>query len=187
MKNAIDFNGRAIIDSGETKHRFSVLADNRDNGYSNNVTVIPRFAASASAEDIAQALQTVGCVIIENLAPVDLLDQILAEMAPYIDATPYGSEDFTGRTTKRTGALLARSRASVDLVAHPLILNITQKILGPYADTFQLHLTQIINIGPGSQAQGLHRAICGAPCGIQEPMPHRWHGKIRVYLRGVTL
>ena len=121
------------------------------------MTVIPRFAASASAEDIAQALQTVGCVIIENLAPVDLLDQILAEMAPYIDATPYGSEDFTGRTTKRTGALLARSRASVDLVAHPLILDITQKILGPYADTFQLHLTQIINIGPGSQAQGLHR------------------------------
>ena len=121
------------------------------------MTVIPRFAASATAEDIAQALQTVGCVIIENLAPVELVDQILAEMDPYIDATPYGSEDFTGRTTKRTGALLARSRASVDLVAHPLILDITQKILGPYADTFQLHLTQIINIGPGGQAQGLHR------------------------------
>jgi ectoine hydroxylase-related dioxygenase (phytanoyl-CoA dioxygenase family) len=96
-------------------------------------------------------------VIIENLAPVELVDQILAEMAPYIDATPYGSEDFTGRTTKRTGALLARSRASVDLVAHPLVLDITKKILGPYADTFQLHLTQIINIGPGGQAQGLHR------------------------------
>jgi ectoine hydroxylase-related dioxygenase (phytanoyl-CoA dioxygenase family) len=121
------------------------------------VTVIPRFAASATAEDIAQALQTVGCVIIENLAPIELVDQILAEMDPYIDATPYGSEDFTGRTTKRTGALLARSRASVDLVAHPLILDITQKILGPYADTFQLHLTQVINIGPGGQAQGLHR------------------------------
>ena len=157
MKDAADFDGRAIIDIGETKHRFSVLADNRDSGYSNNVTVIPRFAASATAEDIAQALQTVGCVIIENLAPVELIDQILAEMDPYIHATPYGSEDFTGRTTKRTGALLARSRASVDLVAHPLILDITQKILGPYADTFQLHLTQIINIGPGSQAQGLHR------------------------------
>ena len=157
MKDTINFNGRAIIDIGETKHRFSVLADNRDSGYSNNVTVIPRFAASDSSEDIAQALQTVGCVIIENLAPVELVDQILAEMAPYIDATPYGSEDFTGRTTKRTGALLARSRASVDLVAHPLVLDITKKILGPYADTFQLHLTQIINIGPGGQAQGLHR------------------------------
>ena len=157
MKDAADFDGRAIIDIGETKHRFSVLADNRDSGYSNNVTVIPRFAASATAEDIAQALQTVGCVIIENLAPVELIDQILAEMDPYIHATPYGSEDFTGRTTKRTGALLARSRASVDLVAHPLILDITQKILGPHADTFQLHLTQIINIGPGGQAQGLHR------------------------------
>lgn len=121
------------------------------------MTVIPRFAASDSAEDIAQALQTVGCVIIENLAPVELVDQILAEMAPYIDATPYGSEDFTGRTTKRTGALLARSRSSVEMVAHPLVLEVTKKILGPHADTFQLHLTQIINIGPGGQAQGLHR------------------------------
>jgi ectoine hydroxylase-related dioxygenase (phytanoyl-CoA dioxygenase family) len=43
------------------------------------------------------------------------------------------------------------------MVAHPLVLDITKKILGPYADTFQLHLTQIINIGPGGQAQGLHR------------------------------
>jgi hypothetical protein len=121
------------------------------------VTVIPRFPASAAAEDIAQAVQTVGCAIIENLASTELVDQILHEMAPYIDATPYGSEDFTGRTTKRTGALLARSRSSVEMVAHPLVLDVTKKILGPHADTFQLHLTQIINIGPGGQAQGLHR------------------------------
>jgi ectoine hydroxylase-related dioxygenase (phytanoyl-CoA dioxygenase family) len=121
------------------------------------VTVIPRFPASAAAEDIAQAVQTVGCAIIENLASTELVDQILHEMAPYIDATPYGSEDFTGRTTKRTGALLARSRSSIEMVAHPLVLDVTKRILGPHADTFQLHLTQIINIGPGGQAQGLHR------------------------------
>jgi ectoine hydroxylase-related dioxygenase (phytanoyl-CoA dioxygenase family) len=121
------------------------------------VTVIPRFQASAAAEDIAQAVQTVGCAIIENLASTELVDQILHEMAPYIDATPYGSEDFTGRTTKRTGALLARSRSSIEMVAHPLVLDVTKRILGPHADTFQLHLTQIINIGPGGQAQGLHR------------------------------
>lgn len=121
------------------------------------MTVIPRFPASAAAEDIAQAVQTVGCAIIENLASTELVDQVLHEMAPYIEATPYGSEDFTGRTTKRTGALLARSRSSVEMVAHPLVLDVTKKILGPHADTFQLHLTQIINIGPGGQAQGLHR------------------------------
>ena len=33
-------------------------------------------------------------------------------MAPFIDATPPGSDDFSGRNTRRTGALIARSPSS---------------------------------------------------------------------------
>jgi ectoine hydroxylase-related dioxygenase (phytanoyl-CoA dioxygenase family) len=121
------------------------------------MTDLPRFDRSVASSEIVQALSTVGCAIIERLVDTEVVDNVLQEMQPYIDATPYGSEDFTGLQTKRTGALLARSRSSIDLVAHPLVLDITQQILHPYASTFQLHLTQIIAIDPGGQAQGLHR------------------------------
>ena len=125
--------------------------------YSVPMTDLPRFDRSVASSEVVQALSTVGCAIIERLVDTDVVDHVLQEMQPFIDATPYGSEDFTGLQTKRTGALLARSRSSIDLVAHPLVLDITQQILRPYASTFQLHLTQIIAIDPGSQAQGLHR------------------------------
>ncbi len=118
---------------------------------------IPRFDRSAEADDIARALTTAGCAIIERAVDPDVVDRVLAEMDPYIAATPTGGDDFSGRNTTRTGALLARSRTSVEMVAHPLVIGATERVLGPYASNFQLHLTQIIAIGPGSVAQPLHR------------------------------
>ena len=68
------------------------------------MTVIPRFAANASAEDIAQALQTVGCVIIENLAPVELVDQIGAALAA-VDLLVDALEHFFDRKRVNNYAL----------------------------------------------------------------------------------
>ncbi|MEI6630045.1 MAG: phytanoyl-CoA dioxygenase family protein, partial [Actinomycetota bacterium] len=125
--------------------------------YARDMAVIPHFTRSSSADDIASALTSYGCVIIDELVDHQQVDALLSEMQPFIDATPLGQDDFTGRTTQRTGALLARSTASIDMVAHPLVLKVTQKILGLSATTFQLHLTQIISISPGAPAQPLHR------------------------------
>ena len=121
------------------------------------MTSIPRFAADASAHDVAGALTTAGAAIIERLVPGSLVDELLGQMHPFIEATPFGGDDFVGRRTKRTGALLARSVASRQFIAHPLVLGAVRSVLGPNATNFQLHLTQIISIGPGSPAQPLHR------------------------------
>lgn len=118
---------------------------------------IPRFSPASSAADVAAAVTTVGCAIIERLAPESTVDRLLTEMAPHIDATPNGADDFSGRLTKRTGALLARSTASHELIANPLVLGTVDHVLGPNATNYQLHLTQIISIGPGSSPQPLHR------------------------------
>ena len=40
------------------------------------------------------------------------------ELAPWIEATPAGADEFSGLATRRTGALLARSVASRELIAH---------------------------------------------------------------------
>ncbi|MEY4360796.1 MAG: hypothetical protein RL391_102 [Actinomycetota bacterium] len=121
------------------------------------MSLIPRFESSASPADVAAAVTSVGAAIIERLLPTEVVDDLLTEMSPHIDATPNGGDDFSGRLTKRTGALLARSTASQQFVAHPLVLGCVDRVLGPNATNYQLHLTQIISIGPGSVAQPLHR------------------------------
>ena len=114
------------------------------------------FPPDTPADELHTVLERDGAVIIDGLADSDTVDRINAEMAPFIDATPGGSDDFAGRTTRRTGALIARSPSSHDLVQHPLILDVTGRLLHR-AQSYQLHLTQMISIGPDSPGQSIHR------------------------------
>ena len=118
---------------------------------------IPRFSADSTAEEVSAALVAHGVVVIERLADADLCDRIAAELQPAIDATPTGSDPFSGFNTRRTGALLTRAPSTVSLVGHPLVLDVVDRTLWPQKTTFQLHLTQSIALGPDSQAQVLHR------------------------------
>ena len=118
---------------------------------------IPRFDSSATADELREALHAHGVLIVEALADRDLCDRIENELAPWIEATPYGADDFTGRTTRRTGALLTKAPASIEMVTHPLILDTVDQTLWSKKSSFQLHLTQSIEIGPDSPAQYVHR------------------------------
>jgi ectoine hydroxylase-related dioxygenase (phytanoyl-CoA dioxygenase family) len=111
---------------------------------------------STSAEDLDRILRRYGAVIIEGLADEDTIDAIADEMATHLEATPTGADVFSGLHTKRTGALIARSESSHTLIEHPLILEVAAGLLDR-ARTYQLHLTQIIAIGPDSPAQSIHR------------------------------
>ncbi len=117
---------------------------------------ITHVPADTSAEAIHEILTRDGALVIDDLASAESIDAITAEMAPFVEATPNGSDDFSGRTTKRTGALIARSPSSRDLVTHPLILDVAGRLMHQ-ASTFQVHLTQLISIGPDSPAQSIHR------------------------------
>src|SRR6478735_4097750 len=122
-----------------------------------DVMAVPRLVAGASGDEVEDALRSAGCAIVERLAPPDLLERIEAELEPYLAATAPGGDDFAGRNTRRTGALIARSPAFRDLAAHPLVLGALDRVLGDHATSYQLHLTQVIEIGPGEPAQLVHR------------------------------
>jgi ectoine hydroxylase-related dioxygenase (phytanoyl-CoA dioxygenase family) len=111
---------------------------------------------TTSTDQIHEVLLRDGALIIDDLADVELIDRVTSEMRPYIDATPPGSDEFSGRNTRRTGALIARSPASHELIQHPTILEVTAKLLDR-AQSYQLHLTQVISIGPDSPGQSIHR------------------------------
>jgi ectoine hydroxylase-related dioxygenase (phytanoyl-CoA dioxygenase family) len=118
---------------------------------------IPRFDRSCTAAEVTAALHEHGAVIIERLVDDELCDRLHAELDPWLEATPNGADDFSGLSTRRTGGLLTRCPSSIDLVSHPLVLDVVDAALWPKKTTFQLHLTQSIAIGPGSPAQFLHR------------------------------
>jgi ectoine hydroxylase-related dioxygenase (phytanoyl-CoA dioxygenase family) len=118
---------------------------------------ILRFGPDANAEEVTAALAEHGAVIIERLLDTTACDRLTAELQPWLDTTPLGADDFSGLNTRRTGGLLTRCPSSVDLVAHPLVLEVVDRTLWPKKTTFQLHLTQSIAIGPQSPAQVLHR------------------------------
>ena len=117
---------------------------------------IERLPATTSAERVSEALARDGCVVIERLAPVATMRAAQQELAPWLEATPPGRDDFAGRRTRRTGGLVARSPTCRALVQHPLILAATKQLLAG-ATSFHLHLTQLIAIGPGEPGQPIHR------------------------------
>ncbi len=120
-------------------------------------TTIPRFPATASIDEVSAALRDHGVVIVERLASDDTCDRIADELGPWIEVTPPGGDAFSGLSTRRTGGLLTKSPSSAEMVAHPLVLAVTDAVLWPKKTTFQLHLTQSIAIGPDSPSQMLHR------------------------------
>lgn len=117
---------------------------------------IQRFDAEADPEAVASALAADGCAVVERLVAESVMDDVRRELAPWMDTTPDGPDDFSGFATKRTGALLARSATARDLVVHPTIRSIVGDVLS-HATSYQLHLTQVIAIGPGETSQPIHR------------------------------
>lgn len=117
---------------------------------------IRRFASDVDAESVAAALAADGCAVIEDLVPPATMDRVANELAPWMDATPDGPDDFSGFTTKRTGALLARSETARALVVDPTVRAVAGSVLS-HATSYQLHLTQVIAIGPGETGQPIHR------------------------------
>jgi len=115
------------------------------------------FDADADNEEILEVLREDGACVLVDVMDENLKSRVNDELQPFIEATPHGRDDFTGRLTGRTGALVARSEASRELVMHSTVTDLARQFLEPYTDKIQLHLTQIINIQPGQGVQPRHR------------------------------
>lgn len=112
---------------------------------------------TATVEEILTTLEGDGALIIRDLISKDVVAQMTNEVMPFIDKTPMGGDDFAGRRTQRTGALVARTPTCRDLILNSTVLDSVRKFLAPFTDRIQLHLTQTIYINPGNPAQPLHR------------------------------
>lgn len=106
---------------------------------------------SADIDADFDVLMEHGYVIIENLIPREICEEIKAECVGLLGHT--GRNAFEGHKTQRVYNVLSKTRQTDRLATHPRVLGLMDKFFEP---GFLLSQSQIINIQPGEAPQGLH-------------------------------
>ena len=115
------------------------------------------LVSDATVNDVLAELELTGAVIVRDLIDQETIKRFNGEVMPYVERTPMGRDDFVGKGTKRTGALAARSKTCRELILNALAFGAAEAFLKPFTKKIILHLTQAIQIHPGSKAQAIHR------------------------------
>lgn len=126
---------------------------------------LPRLHVREPLEEILAALDEFGGVIVEELLDRETLARFNREIDPFLEAVeparPLLSpaiEWFYGKKTRQLTALAAKSETfATDVLCHPLYLGLCDALLSPSCASYQLNVAQVIDRGPGAEAQMLHR------------------------------
>jgi ectoine hydroxylase-related dioxygenase (phytanoyl-CoA dioxygenase family) len=127
--------------------------------------MIPRLDASEPTAQITAQLEVHGAVIVEGFLAADLLSRFNAELDPAIEATPDGRklsnalyEHFFGRHTRHIAAIAGRSRIfAEEILCHPILQAVSDEILLRFCSSYRLNVAHVLDRGPGSEQQYLHR------------------------------
>ena len=111
---------------------------------------------TAAPETLAaelDALTTSGFVILERVLGAEEVAAITAALAPELEKTPTGRNRFEGLRSQRVYALVAKDRVFADLVSHPRVLTLLDRVLEP---NYLLSAALAIHLGRGEAAQPFH-------------------------------
>src|SRR5437868_6088775 len=126
---------------------------------------LERFTATSDPDAIHAAIERDGAAIIEGLLSLDVVARVNAEVESAVaaadpDETYFNPimQQFHGRFTKQVAGMPGISRTfAVDVMCHPLLLELCDRILAPSCARYQLNLGHLLQRGPGSDEQWLHR------------------------------
>ena len=138
---------------------------------------LPRFQAKDPFPGIRDALLEHGAVIVEELLDREKLDAINGELDSHVAAADpkIGHLNpmvqlFFGDKTRHVSGVAAKSRVFADdILCNPLLLSLCDDILLPSCARYQMNLGHVIDLGPGAQAQMLHR---DEDVWVHLPRPH---------------
>lgn len=138
---------------------------------------VPRFTASAPSEEVVAGLGEHGAAIVEGVLEPDLLARFNAELEPLLErVSPERSylnpaiDFFYGDRVRQITGLAARSRIfGEEILYHPFYGGVCDAILGPNCASYQLNVAQVMDRGPGSDQQLLHR---DEDVWVHLPRPH---------------
>jgi len=117
---------------------------------------VEHLPATATPQQVRALLARDGCAILDRVATPETMKRVREELLPYLESVRTGPDEFAGKHTRRIGGLIARSSTARELIQDPSVLGSVREVLS-HSKNFQLHLTQVIAIGPGETAQAIHR------------------------------
>jgi ectoine hydroxylase-related dioxygenase (phytanoyl-CoA dioxygenase family) len=139
---------------------------------------IPRIKVADGPEAVAEGLDRAGAVIVEDLLSPDVVARLNADFDPHLGNDPAerkfindGVAWFFGQKTDHVTGVAGKSRTfATDVMCHPLLLAVCDRILLPSCARYQLNLGHVLDRGPGAEAQLLHRDEA-VWCDMPDPHP----------------
>src|SRR2546425_910861 len=126
---------------------------------------LERFRAQSRPDSIYEAIEGDGAAIVEGLLPLEVVARVNAEVEAAVPAADPREalfnpimQAFHGPFTKQVAGMPGISPTfAVDIMCHPLLLALCDRILAPSCARYQLNLGHLLQRGPGSEEQWLHR------------------------------
>lgn len=137
---------------------------------------------AAGPDAIFEVLLADGAVIVENFLTPEQIAALNAELDPSNEAADasmtkvydfyerqqkdelpgstdgVGIEGFKTGITKNVTGLAAKSKTFVsDILVHPVFMAMCDRLLAPHCQDYVLNHGHLINVGPGANAQPIHR------------------------------
>ena len=130
---------------------------------------LKRLSATKPTEELLAAINEDGGIIIEGLFPKDVIGQLSDDVLAAADQVAPGAatqgldedgKEFVGHNTIRFSSLGKISEAYFKLLDNAVYAALADAILLPNCGSYWVNTGQAMLIGPGSEAQMLHRD-CG--------------------------
>jgi ectoine hydroxylase-related dioxygenase (phytanoyl-CoA dioxygenase family) len=126
---------------------------------------IKRFDAKADPDEVHTALERDGVAIVEGLLGLDVVQRVNDDVEAAVAAADPNEaffnpviSAFQGLATKQVTGMPGLSRTfATDVMCHPLLLALCDRILLPSCARYQLNLGHLLQRGPGAEEQWLHR------------------------------
>jgi ectoine hydroxylase-related dioxygenase (phytanoyl-CoA dioxygenase family) len=125
--------------------------------------------ASVTAESIQEILERDGALIVKDLVPKELCEQIRKDLKPSFDTDRVDDSGFFPTTTKRAYSILSKSDAVAELAVNPLFVGVANQLLTSHYTYWEgqkqlkvsgkPQITSIVGfrVEPGGSQQSMHR------------------------------
>ena len=126
---------------------------------------IERFVVKSDPDAVHDALQRDGAVIIEHLLTPEVVARVNEEVGGHLDRADPDEpmfnpvmQAFHGPHTRQVSGVPGISPTfAIDVMCHQLLLELADRVLLPSCSRYQLNLGHLLQRGPGSDEQWLHR------------------------------
>jgi ectoine hydroxylase-related dioxygenase (phytanoyl-CoA dioxygenase family) len=126
---------------------------------------LERLKATAPTSTIVSQLESDGAVVLDGFLEADVLDRFNAEIDPLLEKEAEGKavlspaiQWFMGARTRHVTGVAAKSRVfAEEVLVHPALLAVCDAILLPSCASYRLNIAHVLDRGPGSEQQLLHR------------------------------